>query len=248
MAWGIRCTFDRIQSYTDAARTWRSAVIFRSVNRTADNYLLVPRGLVDRRKKHLTIERTAAEDFILRLYDHPVVTWHKDGSLTLNLHPTKSTGMFANHCTPAGMHVSCGKNRSSAILTDGLWYKASKPITFQLRDGKWKVADRSQITPWSVPVINRERAKQAFAETGYEEFRLWFKTYIQMAERPASGYKWLSNPEIVAMVRDRKWRDLVTCRFSNTWHSPDRVLHEIRQAIYRECGCIDKKSVPFLEN
>jgi len=241
MAWSIRCNFDRIKSYTDAAKTWRNAIVFPS-NREG------PRGLVDKRKKHLAIEKTAAEDFILRLYDHPVVTWHKDGSLTLNLHPTRSTGVFATHCTPADMHVSCGWRKSSSVLTDGLWYKASKPITFRLRDGKWKIADRSQIIPWSVSTVNRERAKQALQEVGYEDFRLWFRVYVQMAAKPNGPHGWLNNRDVVDMLRTRQWRDLIAARFPNAWRSPDKVLSEVRQAIYQECGCMDKKSVPFLEN
>jgi hypothetical protein len=234
MAWSIRCNFDRIQTYAKAVKVWQKAVVFpRSP--------AGPRGLVDRRKKHLTIERTEAEDFILRLYGRPIVTWHKDGALTIESYPSKSTVAFANHCTPAEIIISKWSN-CFAVTISGRTYKVHR-TTFRPRDDTWKA---DQITPWSVPVVNRERAKQAFAETGYNEFRAWFKIYIQMAERPASGYKWLSNPAIVEMIRDRKWRDLVTCRFSNTWHSPERVLNEVRQAIYQECDCIDQKSVPFL--
>ena len=243
MTFGIRCRFDRIQSYADALRVWRKAVIFPRV----DNEY-APRGLVDKRKKHLAIERTAAQDIILRLYDHPVVTWHKDGSLTIDTHPTKSTGIFANHCTPGDMYVRCGSYHASAVSTGGLTYNASKPITFKQNEtGKWRIADRSQITPWSVEVVNRERAKQALAETGYNDFRLWFKTYVQMATKPEGKEGFIDNTSIVIMLRDRsKWRDLVACRFLNAWGFPDRALHEIRQAVYQECGCIDRKSVPFL--
>ena len=241
MAFQVRCRFDRIQSYKDAARVWQKAVIFRNADRTADNYLLVPRGLVDRRKKHLTIERTEAEDFILRLYQHPVVTYHKDGSITICTHPTRSTTVFGNHCTPPEMYVAY-----RSVSVKGLHYKVKDKITFRQRDGLWKIADKNQIVPWSVSVVNRERAKQALNETGYSEFRLWFKTYVQMAAKPDGRGGWIDNSNIVRMLRERKWRDLVTTRFPSCWDFPDRALHEIRQAIYQECGCIDKKSVPFL--
>lgn len=240
MAFGIRCNFNRIQSYKDAAKTWRKAVIFPKDPEG-------PRGLVDKRKKHLAIEKTATEDFILRLYDHPVVTWHKDGSLTINLYPTRSTGAFANRCTPAGMYVSCGKHTALAVLTDKLWYKAEKPLTFRQRDGKWKIADKNQIQPWSVRTVNRQRAKQALKEVGYDEFRLWLETYVQMAERPDSQSEFANNAKLVDMLRNRKWRELVTNCFPGAWRNPDGVLSGIRQAIYRECDCIDKKSVPFLD-
>jgi hypothetical protein len=234
MAWIISCSFPRIQSYKEAVKVWHQAVVFpRSP--------LGPRGLVDRRKKHLTIEQTEAKDIVLRLYQHPVVTWHKDNSLTICPYSSRSTTKFGNHCTPSGMYVGY-----SSVSIGGLHYKVKDKLTFRQRDGKWKVADRNQITPWSVSVVNRERAKQALREAGYEEFRAWFKVYIQMAAKPDGQAGWIDNTNIVTMLRDRKWRDLVACRFLNSWSHPDQVLHEIRQAVYRECDCIDKKSVPFL--
>lgn len=242
MAWAIRCSFNRIQSYAQAAKAWEKAVIFSNKNRTSDNYLLVPRGLVDRRKKHLTIERTEAEDFILRLYEHPVVTWHKDHALTICSEASKSTGLFANHCTPAEMFVTGGDQ--FRVTVDGRTYKVGKQTTFRPRDDTWKP---DQITPWSVSRVNRERAKQALVEVGYEEFRLWFKVYIHMSSPPDGRAGWIDNNSIVIMLRDRnKWRDLVTSRFPNAWNYPDQALSEIRQAIYQECKCIDRKSVPFL--
>jgi hypothetical protein len=138
------------------------------------------------------------------------------------------------------------------VTVDGRTYKVSDRTTFRPHDSTWKA---DQITPWSIPVVNRERAKQAFHEIGYEEFRTWFKVYVQMAPRPAGQQKWvddngqarwIDNKSVVIMLRDRKWRDLVTCRFPNAWSVPDRALAEIRQAIYQECDCIDRKSVPFL--
>jgi hypothetical protein len=236
MAFQIRCNFNRINSYAEAVRAWeKSAIVFRNGRR----------GLVDRRKKHMTVELTPDENVVLRLYDHPVATWYKDGSITLCPYNSRSTVVFANHCTPHGMRTQmCGNCFSVTILERyPRTYRIKDQTTFRQRDGTWKP---DEITPWSVPIVNHERAKQAFHETGYNEFRLWFKVYIQMAERPASGFKWLPNSQIVDMLRERQWRDLVTCRFSNTWHSPDKVLHEIRQAIYQECDCIEQKSVPFL--
>ena len=123
MSWSIKCTWTRIQSYKQAAAAWQKAVVFRSAERTAENYLLVPRGLVDRRKKHLTIERTEAEDFVLRLYGHDVVTWHPDNSITISApRSTISTGKFANHCSPAGMHVSMW-NQHLCVYVDKRTYK-----------------------------------------------------------------------------------------------------------------------------
>ncbi len=236
MAWSIRCNFSPIRSYAEADKVWDKAVLFPKSPAG-------PRGLVDRRKKHLTIERTEAEDILLRLYGSPIVTWHTDNAFTIHgARPTRSTVQFANRCTPNGVYVAGGAYR---VGVDGRTYKVGEEITFRQRDGSWK-ADKT--TPWSVPVVNRERAKQARDEIGYDEFRLWFKTYVQMAPKPnghSSG--WLNNEGVVLMLRDRnKWRDLIACRFPNAWTNPDQALSEIRQIIYAECGCVDRKSIPFL--
>jgi hypothetical protein len=238
MPFGIRCNFPRIESYAQAVKTWRAAVVFPRDRKL--NSLVAPRGLVDTRKKHMTIARTEAEDIILRLYDHPVVTWHKDNSLTIRAYTTRSTVIFANHCTPR-MYVSLCAGYF-AVTVDGRTYKVPDEITFRERDNTWKA---DQITPWSVPVVNRERAKQAREETRYQEFRLWFLVYVQMAAPLDGGVGWHDNNSIVTMLRDRKWRELVSC-FRYSWSHPDQVLHEIRQAIYRQYGCIEHKSVPFL--
>jgi hypothetical protein len=239
MAFQVRCPF-HIQSYAQAVKAWQAAVIFPK-DRKLDNQW-APRGLVDTRKKHLTIEQTTAADIILRLYQHPVVTWHKDNSLTICGYASRSTCVFASHCTPAGMYASmCGGR--FAVTVDGRTYRVPDRITFRERDNTWKA---DQITPWSVPVLNHERRKQALREVGYEEFRLWFQVYVQMAERHSGQARWIDNKSVVSMLRERKWRDLLGGRFPNAWSHPDRVLYEIRQTIYRECGCIEHKSVPFL--
>lgn len=239
MAWSIRCTFSPIRSYADAVKVWQKAIIFPRIPNG-------PRGLVDRRKKHLTIERTEAEDIILRLYGHAVVLWRKDNSITIYApRVTRSTGKFASHCTPSGMHVSTWNDRYLCANVGGRLYKIADEITFRQHGKDWKA---DQITsPWQKSVVNRERAKQALVTIGYEDFRLWFKTYIQMAAKPYGSASWIDNPSIIIMLRDRnKWRDLVTSRFPNAWSQPDKALSEIRQAIYAEYECIDKKSVPFL--
>jgi hypothetical protein len=129
------------------------------------------------------------------------------------------------------------------VTIDRRTYKVSDKITFRQRDNTWKP---DLITPWSVPVVNRERAKQALNETGYGEFRAWLKVYVQMAARPDGPSGWIDNTNVVTMLRERQWRDLVACRFPEAWNSPDLMLNKIRQAIYQECGCIDHKPVPFL--
>jgi hypothetical protein len=231
MAWSIRCNFSPIHTYAQAVKAWKAAVVFpRSPTGQ--------RGLVDKRKKHLTIERTEAEDIILRLYGRPIVTWHKDNSLTIESYPSKSTVTFANHCTPPEIRIAKW-NSCFAVTIDGRTYQVQR-TTFRPRDDTWKA---DQITPWSVPVVNRERAKQAFQETGYNEFRQWLIVYSQMTmERPdPTGFA--TKVAVITMLRDRRWRELVA-------HFPrrtvDAMLSEVRQAIYHEYNCIDQKSVPFL--
>jgi hypothetical protein len=234
MAFQVRCDFTPVYSYAHAAVAWQTGVIFRR-NRNG------PRGLISTRKKHMTIEKTPAEDFILRLYKHPVVTWHKDNSFTLSLISTRSTMLFASHCMPPSIYASiCGGYASVTI--NGRTYKVGIATTFQQRDGTWK-ADR--IEPWSIPFVNRERARQVLRETGYNEFRTWLSVYVQMAAKPDGFRKYFDDGTIVDMLRNRAWRELIV-HFPGAWSSCDQVLGDLRQAIYRHYDCIERKSVEFL--
>ena len=97
----------------------------------------------------------------------------------------------------------------------------------------------------AVSVVNRERAKQALADVGYEEFRLWLNVYIQMATRSTQEIYGFKGTEVVVLLRDRnKWRELVARYPLNS--SADQVLRDVRQAIYVKYDCMDQKSVPFL--
>ena len=146
------------------------------------------------------------------------------------------------------MHVSMW-NQHLCVYVDKRTYKVMDQITFRQRDNTWK-ADKV-TSPWVKSVVNRERAKQALGEIGYEEFRAWLKVYMQMATPPTErGYVSAPSKLIVSMLRERsQWRELVTHQLRNNsdnWGNPDRMLHDVRQAIYREYNCIDRKYVPFL--
>lgn len=234
MAFQVRCNFPRIESYKDASRAWEKGVVFPREPAL--------RGLVDKRKKHLTVEQTSTGDIVLRLYGPDTVTWHPDNSVTIRAYPTRSTAVFANRCTPARMYVTSGG--CFRVTVDGRTYRVGNSITFRERDGTWKP---DVITPWSVPVINRERARQAYHATGYKEFRLWLMTYVQMARQPDDrSYRWISNEEVVSLLRDRsKWRELVRS-LPSVWNNPEETLRDVRHAIHQKYGCIDHTSVPFL--
>lgn len=232
----VRCNFSPITSYAQAVKAWNLGIILRKL-RNVDG---APRMLAAR-KKHMTVQRTEAEDIILRLYEHPVVTWHKDNSLTIQGHTTRSTVVFANRCTPDWMFAQVYGGYFT-ISVHGRTYKVSDRITFRERDNTWKA---DQVEPWSLPVVNRERAAQALADIGYREFRDWLKVYVQMAAVPPVPGKYVSNEDVINLLRSRMWRELTT-HFPDAWHNSNRVLQELRQAVYREYDCIECKSVPFL--
>jgi len=234
--YAIRCAFCRINSYAAALKAWKDGAIFRS-NREG------PRGLDGTRKKHLTVERTEAEDIILRLHECPVVTWHKDGSITIVGYNSKSTIVFAKHCTPDGMSARmCGGRFAIDIHSKWGWrtYQVANKITFRQRDGDWKA---DEITPWMIDQVNRERAKQALSETGYSEFRAWLIVYTQMAAQP-SHRNYEKNK--LALLHDRsKWRELAAC-YPEAWRDVERALGSLRKTIYYEHNCIEQKPVAFL--
>ena len=234
----IRANFSSITCYSDAVSTWACGVVFRKDPSG-------PRGLIDRRKKHMTVERAESGDIILRLYDHPVVTWHKDNSVTIVAYNTRSTMVFVNRCTPDEVRVFATAGRFAVEV--GQWderriYNVPDQITFRQRDGVWK-ADK--IEPWFVPCVNRPRAKQALQETGYSEFRTWLIVYMQMAKQP-DWNRHVRDSDVLTMLGDRtRWREL-TEYYAHDWGSHERVLMKIRKIIYRNYDCIENKPVAFL--
>ena len=239
----INPNFMPIRSYDQAVKSWQSGVIFPKDRKLGD--LALPRGLVDTRKRHMTIERTATLDYILRLYSHPVVTWHQDNSVTISPYLSRSTVMFANCCTPISMFVAL-HNGQFSVTCAGRIYKVERQLTLRKRGDAW---EPDQVMPWSVPFINRERATYALRETGYKEFRLWFMTYVQMAEPPMPGYSYLDGYQMLRMLQDRnQWRELVRKCGSDAWKYPNKILDKLRHAIYREYDCVEQKNVPYLKS
>ncbi len=90
--------------------------------------------------------------------------------------------------------------------------------------------------------VNHERAKQALHATNYKEFRLWLQVYLQMASPiKSSNYAWMGSAEIVRLLRDRRWHELVSRRFPyDLTETADQILKVVRQAIYAEYGCIER--------
>jgi hypothetical protein len=236
MAFHVRCNFPAIHSYARALRAWHDGHVFRSSPGGA-------RGLVDGRKKHLTVEKTENQDIILRLYGHPVATWHPDNSVTIKGWDTISTVVFARHCTPANMSARlCGGRFAIDIRDRGGWrtYRADD-ITFRECDGTWKAY--SKVTPWMISTVNRERAKQAREESGYNEFRAWLIVYVQMVAAPEQRNY---DNDKIALLHDRsKWRELAAC-YPEAWRNAERALESLRKTIYHQHGCIEDKPVPFL--
>ena len=99
------------------------------------------------------------------------------------------------------MHVSTWNN-CLTVSVDGRTYKVKDKITFRQHGKPWKA---DQITSsWSVPFVNRKRAKQARLESGYEEFRLWFQVYIQMTARPDDQTVWSHDKSTIVMLREAR--------------------------------------------
>jgi hypothetical protein len=237
MAFYVRCNFDHIDSYALAVRAWKKGVVLRKNPEG-------PRGLVNKRKR-MTVEMTAAEDVILRLFEHPVVTWHRDGSVTISGFNSISTTVFTTHCTPDEMSAHLRGGRFAIYIKNkgSGWriYQVGNTITFRERDGTWEADEIT--TPWKIRTINRERAKQAREESGYNDFRAWLIIYVQLAEAPRNRNHIRDK---LALLSDRsKWRELARC-YPEAWRDVEYALESLRETIYNQRGCLDDKSVPFL--
>ena len=95
---------------------------------------------------------------------------------------------------------------------------------------------RLPMSPAALGVVMRETIRRNRVHDGI--------VYLQMTSRSTQEIYGERGTEAVDLLRNRKWRELVA-RYP-VRASADQVLHEVRQAIYREYECIDRKSVPWL--
>lgn len=155
----------RLDDYDAALKHWASIKPLRGHNETD------PKPIEKRNKMHATIRKLNDGSIACRLHRTAVVIYHPDNTITLNSYSSISTNEFASGLLPWDVSVNfIGGYARLGRWGDGHFYKLGSTIKLTNKDG-WTV-DNPQ--PWSVPVVDKVKAREALKTSRYSEFKLWW--------------------------------------------------------------------------
>lgn len=152
-----------IRSYEEAVKRFDNTKPWR-------DYYLASEGrpLRDRKDRHLQIFRTA-DAVRCRLHRTDVVTYHKNGTIELDLsYRSKSTQDFANALLPPGITV---RNTSSLIQVGERIYPGGRGVRINLKTGKVIHAAK-----FAIHTLNRKRCNALLKKHDWAAFRAWRRT------------------------------------------------------------------------
>lgn len=245
----------RLQSFEAALTKYQSIVPIRG--RRDQN----TRPLVNRKSDTLTIRVDDMENpqsVIVRLYSTDVVTYNIDGTIDLDPYPSRMTCMMVHSLlgkvSPAWASRDYGIP-NHVTYVDGRYYHTPEYCTVDTAtpSGEWQVVGGAK--PFSVPQLDRKRAKQALKDVNYYDFKLWLETQIRINLDPrpdrfywkTSANNW-SPHSTVRMLQDGPtgWTEMVSEMSARC--SLKTELDAIRQTVYKYSDVCDTIEVPYFED
>ena len=199
------------------------------------------RPLASVRMLHKRIVKVG-EDYELTLYDTPLVTYHKDGTVTSAQHGTISSAAFHWRMRPGGMHyrkASGGKtllclNPGSQNFTE---FVQGDRIKLEWKDGLWKVVEGAEQR-------TREYLKHAEARAAAKALKPLFAWYDASVKL---GYRF---PNMSA-GRHAIWTLLHCLEDPEQYIEFGPFLHDkpkFRKAYYDALDLYEKRPIPNTEH
>ena len=255
----------------------------------------VPTDAVGTAQNGITTQMSVA----LRYHHTDVVTWHPDNSITIDPYMSISTDNFIANALPSMIrtHFNHANRRNGEMLiklaehNTWSWWDDPEARIYALnpqgRGGSVHLKqdehgvyqfDEGHTKPWRIPVVNKQRAREALANTNYSDIRHWLPAAYQLsAFKPdeITKSRWVLHNEILSMLDDRsRWLGFLHQPFfhvrvdtsgwsRSSWgHEPiksyrdprfgrgsaTKTLALIRAAIYERNNCMDVDERPFLTN
>ena len=150
------------------------------------------RPLANRRNDNLTIRQDPnTNDIAVRLYRTDVITYHTDGTITLDPYGSALTNRVV--WSILGPHVNPHWSDSKPHVTSvgGRYYHTPQYAHIQPKETGWELIGGSK--PIEVPYLNRKLAKQALKDHDYNTFVVWLETQIRLNLDPRHQ-SWRSSP------------------------------------------------------
>lgn len=189
------CGMPRIESYAQALAYFNEV---KPVRGRKDGF----KPIAHRRGWNRRMALKDNGDVVFTLHHTDVVTWHADGSLTIEGHPTLTTAMFANHLTPQQVTLQAARGiivfGDPTMSTRWHWWERidmddgravyrprralkvvrcglNDRVRFVQRGDRWDVAPGQKLEPLDYYVLDRARARKLNAEYRLGELRAWVK-------------------------------------------------------------------------
>lgn len=237
----------RIGSYASAMRHWEKAKPWRGRD---DNV----RPLGDARRKFHNSVRKVGDDIVYRLYDTDVVTYHKDGSISVVPYHSKLTTSFADRLLPDGIRAYFNARIGCCIQVMGWFYLMNERSTLVLNRSygslsAWVISNLDEATmPFEKEIIDRKLSRKLLLATNYHEFAMWLTGMRIMAGIPSVGVLggrplWLADLMDYMADQPKGWM-----RMGNSSNSTHGILDAIRKRIYRGHDVLKTVSEPWCES
>jgi hypothetical protein len=215
-----------------------------------------------RRKKHMSVRQGADGEIIYRLYSTDMVTYHKDGRLSLELYSSKSSQSFQAQLSPWGVRFSYSDyeyvvwtRTEKYVLSAGVWLW--EPTLMQghmlrgftctltmVSDGVW-VVDPKDTTPIHDPRVDAARARVALVKYDYGGFENFIRAKAAMQEEET----------VYAPTSEHKLRHLLPMGvegwvqvklMSKSERAVNELLSDARLAIYKLENVVTSTELPHI--
>ena len=237
---------DRMLSHESAHNKWASIKPIRG--RSDQN----TRPLTNRRNDNLTIRQDPnTNDIAVRLYNTDVITYHTDGTITLDPYGSVLTNRLV--WSILGPHVNPHWSHSKPHVTNvnGRYYHTPQYAHIQPHNDGWTLIGGSK--PIEVPYLNRKLAKQALKDHDYNTFVVWLETQIRLGLDPRHR-SWRTSPfrhtpsALINYLNDGPTGWAEVAQRMSTRCELKRELESIRLAIYQYEMCYEDTVYEYFDS
>ncbi len=208
-----------VSSFAEAEATYAARTPWRG-DKDGNTRALSERN----RNRFRQIRRVDADTYELLLSGDPVMTYRRDGTLTLKL-PRAQVGQMP--ITESFVQSSLGNWNDAptvialgamqcytlALGTGGIWrgegrtfyYMSDEVVLVRDADNAWQPRDTPP--PFTKPVAKRKAAKKIYDEYGITDFSAWAAARERLSDVNVGrsiSYRVPSGMELLALVRDRE--------------------------------------------
>ncbi len=210
------------------------------------------RPVAQRRNDNFTIRLNPKDESVsIRLYHTDIITYHKGGTIDLEPYASRLTddavrGIFRGVVQPS---YTCPTGPVLwATDADGIRRGYYTPDFASLDKDHRLIAGSQPFTRYRV---DRKASREAYQESGFNQFALWLRTQVRLGLDPRQG-RWrysaaqVTDSTVRCLDEVDRYPDLV--REWSTLHAVDTQLAAVRLQVQRYYDTITSEEVPYVSS